>query len=229
MNIQGWQKLTLLDYPGHLAATLFCGGCQINCPFCHNSELLRGPFKPGIAWDDVLAFLKKRQGVLEGVCVTGGEPLLQADIADAIRDIKELGFAVKLDTNGGFPDKLSELIEGELVDYVAMDIKNRPEKYPETCGVDFLDVTPFACSKDLLLEGKVDYEFRSTIVSPVHTVEDVLAMGEWIRGARRYYLQKFVMRDMVRDKTLKPWKDDLMKQVCKQFQGVCEVVEVRGV
>ncbi|MEE0435561.1 MAG: anaerobic ribonucleoside-triphosphate reductase activating protein [Peptococcaceae bacterium] len=229
MNIQGLQKLTLLDYPEHVACTLFTAGCQLNCPYCHNSALIAGPFDESIQETDVLAFLKKRQGLLDGVCVSGGEPLLQADIVPFLASVKDLGYRVKLDTNGGFPDKLEELIEQGLVDYVAMDIKNRPERYAETCGVASLDLTPYIRSCNLLLEGRVGYEFRTTIVREFHTFEDIAAIGKWLQGAQRYYLQSFVDRDQVRDHSLSAHNEERLKAMLEAVQQYVPNAALRGI
>ena len=191
MYISGLQKLTLLDFPGRLATTVFLGGCNFRCPFCHNATLVLAPAKcENISEDKFFEFLKSRRGKLSGVCVTGGEPTLYPDLKSFIKKIKDMGFAVKLDTNGTSPDLLSELINEGLVDYVAMDIKNSPEKYPLTVGVN-CDMKKIGRSVALLLEDKVDYEFRTTVVKELHTAEDFVAISEWICGAKRYFLQTF--------------------------------------
>lgn len=229
MNIQGLQKLTLLDYPEHVACTIFTGGCQLNCPFCHNSELISGPFGEGLQTDSVLSFLKKRQGLLDGVCVSGGEPLLQPDIEEFLRAVKELGYRVKLDTNGGFPDKLERLVRAGLVDYVAMDIKNTPEKYALTCGLNECDMTPYIASVNFLLSGLVDYEFRTTVVREFHTFEDILQIAKWLKGAQHYYLQCFVERDQVRDTSLSAYNEEEMKSVCQAAQAYLSCTTLRGI
>ena len=229
MNLQGWQKLTLLDCPEHVAATLFTGGCQLNCPFCHNSELICGPFDEGLSQDEVLAFLKKRQGLLDGVCVSGGEPLLQEDLVDFLAALKKLGYAVKLDTNGGFPERLAAIIEAGLVDYVAMDIKNIPARYGESCGVPALDPTPYITSQKILLEGCVDYEFRTTVVRELHTFADLAAIAESIKGAKRYYLQSFVAREQVRDKNLSAYNETEMKDFAARLQQILPCTSLRGI
>lgn len=229
MNIQGWQKLTLLDYPEHVACTLFTAGCQLNCPFCHNSALIAGPFDEPLQESDVLAFLKKRQGLLDGVCVSGGEPLLQADIEVFLEKVKALGYLIKLDTNGGFPDKLESLIAHGLVDYVAMDIKNSPERYAETCGVASLDLTPYIRSRDMLLEGRVPYEFRTTVVQEFHTFEDIAFIGKWLQGAQQYYLQSFVDRDQVRNHSLSAHNEETMKAMLKAVQTYVPNAALRGI
>ena len=160
--------MTLLDWPGKVACTVFLGGCDFRCPFCHNSELLSGPMPILMDQEGLLEFLRKRQGLLDGVCVTGGEPLLRPGLPGLLDGIKNLGFPVKLDTNGNHPDRLVRLWEQGLVDYVAMDVKNSPERYPETVGVPGLDLTPVRDSVAWLLEGHVEYEFRTTAVRQLH-------------------------------------------------------------
>ena len=192
MLIHGLQKLTLLDFPTKVAATVFFGGCNLRCPFCHNASLVTHIENSGAQTDEqVLSFLQKRKGLLDGVCVTGGEPLLQPDLPDFLRRIKEMGFAVKLDTNGANPAALKALVGEGLVDYVAMDIKNAPDRYAETVGIPTFDVTPIAESVAFLLSGAVDYEFRTTVVKEFHRVEDIEAAARFIGGAKRYFLQNF--------------------------------------
>ena len=191
MKLGGIQKLTLLDYPGKLACTLFAPGCNFRCPFCHNASLVLDPAE-ALDLDEVLAFLQKRRGVLEGVCLTGGEPLLQPGVEDFLRKIKAMGYAVKLDTNGSRPRRLGDLVRAGLVDYVAMDVKNSRDRYAETVGIPGFDLAPVEESVAFLLEGTVDYEFRTTVVRELHTAESLRALSAWIAGARRYYLQGFV-------------------------------------
>ena len=193
MRIDGLQKMTLLDFPGKVACTVFTGGCNFRCPFCHNALLVTElPEKPDYTVDEILSFLKKRAGLLDGVAITGGEPLLNPDISDFIRKIRSMGYAVKLDTNGSFPERLKAIVGEGLVDYVAMDIKNRKEKYTETIGLKNLDLSKIEESVEFLKSGAVDYEFRTTVVEQFHTVEDIRAAAEWIGGAKRYFLQNFV-------------------------------------
>lgn len=193
MRIDGLQKMTLLDFPGKVACTVFTGGCNFRCPFCHNALLVtKLPEKPDYSEDEILSFLEKRTGLLDGVAITGGEPLLNPDIADFIRKIRSMGYAVKLDTNGSFPERLKAIVGEGLVDYVAMDIKNRKEKYAETTGLKNLDLSKIEESVEFLKSGAVDYEFRTTVVEQFHTVEDIRAAAEWIGGAKRYFLQNFV-------------------------------------
>ena len=191
MKLGGIQKLTLLDDPGKLACTLFAPGCNFRCPFCHNASLVLDPAE-ALDLDEVLAFLQKRRGVLEGVCLTGGEPLLQPGVEDFLRNIKAMGYAVKLDTNGSRPRRLRDLVRAGLVDYVAMDVKNSRDRYAETVGIPNFDLGPVEESVAFLLEGTVDYEFRTTVVRELHTAESLRDLSRWIAGARRYYLQGFV-------------------------------------
>ena len=198
MNVRGLQKLTLLDYPGQMACTVFTGGCNFRCPFCHNRDLVLTPNGPGISEEDFFNFLKKRTGILDGVCVTGGEPLLSDGIEDFLSRIRSLGYLIKLDTNGSFPDRLQALAEKGLIDYIAMDIKNSPERYPETAGLPAgFDLTPIGESISWLMKGTVPYEFRTTIVREFHRPEDMLSIGRLIQGASRYYLQSFAASDTV--------------------------------
>ena len=190
MHLEALQKLTLLDYPGRTAATLFTHGCNFRCPFCHNAGLVVRPSETVVDENELFAYLDKRKKLLDGVCITGGEPLLAPDIADFIRRVRAHGYAVKLDTNGSFPEKLAALIDEGLVDYVAMDIKNSPEKYEETAGAKGI-LENVQASGALLLQNKVDYEFRTTVTGSLHTAEDMRAIGAWIAGAKRYFLQPF--------------------------------------
>lgn len=193
MRICGLQKLSMVDYPGKLAATVFTGGCNLRCPFCHNAPLvLRVAETPELPVDKVLTFLRSRKGLLDGVVLSGGEPLLQQGAADFLREVKSLGFALKLDTNGCYPEALAAILAEGLVDYVAMDIKNRPEKYPETVGIPDFDITPIQESVRLLQSSGVDYEFRTTVVRELHTVDDIRAICGWLKGSKRWYLQQFV-------------------------------------
>ena len=181
MRIQGLQKLTLLDFPEKVACTVFAAGCNLRCPFCHNASLVVNiPKEAEISEETFFSFLKKRQGVLDGVCVSGGEPLLQSDIETFIGKIKELGFLVKLDTNGTFPEKMKQLIERGLVDYVAMDIKNSLETYTITCGVEQLDLEKIKESVSYLKEGHVPYEFRTTVTKNFHSIEEFESIGQWL-------------------------------------------------
>ena len=193
MTIMGLQKLTLLDFPGKIACTVFTGGCNFRCPFCHNASLVI-PSKLGAAMptEEFFAFLEKRRGILQGVCVSGGEPTLMFDLEEFISRIKSMGFLVKLDTNGSRPEILKALVGKRLVDYVAMDIKNSPDMYPKTVGVTGFDVSPILESVEYLMSGAVDFEFRTTLVSGHHTEREMHLIGAWLKEAPRYYLQNFV-------------------------------------
>ncbi len=190
MLISGIQKLTLLDFPGKTACTIFCYGCNFLCPFCHNALLVTEKPSDLIGEEEIFSFLKKRQGILDGVCVTGGEPTLQKDLKDFLRRIKNMGFAVKLDTNGYRPDLLIELIEEGLCDYVAMDVKNTPEKYFLTVG-KAIDTDKILHSISILKEGKIPCEFRTTVVKEFHTEEDIKEIARILKGDVPFFLQQF--------------------------------------
>lgn len=190
MQISGLQKLTLLDYPGTVACTVFTQGCNLRCPFCHNAPLVTGTPMEQIGENELLSFLSRRRGVLEGVAISGGEPTLYPDLPQFIERIKMLGYKVKLDTNGTDPAMLKMLIESKLIDRVAMDIKNAPEDYPRTVG-KALDMGGINESRELLLSGVIDYEFRTTVVKGIHTKESLVRAAEWIAGAEEYYLQQY--------------------------------------
>ena len=201
--IAGLQKMTLLDYPGKVACTVFLQGCNFRCPFCHNSDLLGKEGPEPISEETLLTFLKKRVGLLDGVCITGGEPTLQPGLKDLIGKIKELGFLVKLDTNGTRPDVMKELVQAGLVDYVAMDVKNSPENYGKTAGVPNMTLDRVEESIRFLLSGAVDYEFRTTVADELHDAEDFAAIGKWLQRldpdhkAKNFFLQPYVDRDSV--------------------------------
>lgn len=231
MLISGLQKLTLLDYPGTVACTVFTGGCNFRCPFCHNAALVL-PELMGQDTDEeqVLAFLKRRQGVLDGVAITGGEPLLHKDIGIFLEKVRALGYKIKLDTNGSFPDRLQELISAGLVDRVAMDIKNAPELYAKTMGLPSLDLAPIERSKELLLRGDVDYEFRTTVVKGLHTRESIIGAAKWIAGAREYYLQQFKdSGNVIAIEGLSEYNEQEMHALAQAAAQVVPTVQVRGV
>ncbi len=193
MIFGGLQKLTLLDFSGKVACTVFTKGCNFRCPFCHNALLVNKTEESAtFSEEEILNFLAKRQGILEGICITGGEPLLHIELEDFIKKVKRLGYKVKLDTNGSLPDRLKSLVSQNIIDYVAMDIKNCKEKYADTAGVKSLDIRAIEESVDFLLSGSVDFEFRTTVVKEFHSVEDIENAAKWIKGADKYYLQAFV-------------------------------------
>lgn len=201
--ISGIQKMSLLDFPGKVACTVFLGGCNLRCPFCHNSELFDGTQEEIMTIDEFLSFLKTRKGLLDAVCVSGGEPTLHKDLPELFKGIKDLGFATKLDTNGTNPEMLKKLVSENLLDYVAMDVKNSPSRYAQTVGIDKIDITPFEESIKYLIEGNVDYELRTTLVNELHDEASILEMGEWLgtlvpgKKVKKLYLQSFVDRDTV--------------------------------
>lgn len=193
MDFSGWEKLSLVDFDDHIATTLFTSGCNFRCPFCHNSPLvLSAKEQPTIPFEEILAYLKKRQGVLDGVCISGGEPTLMDDLEDKIRRIRELGYSIKLDSNGSNPGLLKHLVEEGLIDYVAMDIKNSKRRYAETIGFEKYDLSKIEESVAYLLQGHVPYEFRTTLIDEYHDEKDVKEIGEWIKGADKYFLQHYV-------------------------------------
>ncbi len=230
MKINGFQKMTLLDYPSKVACTVFTAGCNFRCPFCHNASLVTHiDDNAQFTTDEVLKYLEKRKGILEGVCITGGEPLIQPDIDKFLNSVKALEYSVKLDTNGSFPEKLKELIKNGLVDYVAMDIKNSKDKYGKTVGIDNFDITPIEKSIHFLMNSGVDYEFRTTIVKEFHTIDDIEQIGSWIKGAKNYFLQNFVDSGDLICADLKPVdKTDLYKMQQKLHYFVVNC-EIRGI
>lgn len=197
MKINGIQKLTLLDYPGHTACTVFLAGCDLRCPFCHNSELISAAAPAVMEEEELFSFLNKRKGILDGVAFTGGEPLLRPELPDVMARIRELGYLVKLDTNGTHPERLAAILAQGLADYVAMDIKNSPERYAETAGVETVDTEKITESISLLTGSTIDYEFRTTVTEQLHDAESFRKIGPWIRGANHYFLQAFADRDTV--------------------------------
>lgn len=209
MKFGGLQKLTLLDYPGKMACTVFTSGCNLRCPFCHNAGLVTHIDGDFIGQEEILQFLSTRKGKLEGLCLTGGEPLLNKDVADFLSEVKKMGFSVKLDTNGTFPDLLKQLIDDKLVDYVAMDIKNSQAKYSLTCGVN-VDLDKIRQSVELLKSGKADYEFRTTVVRQLHTEQDIQDIAQWLVGARSWYLQQFVDSGDLIGQGMTAWDESTM-------------------
>lgn len=230
MVIHGLQKMTMLDFPGKVACTVFTAGCNLRCPFCHNARLVTHcEAEDRLSDTEVLAYIEKRKGLLEGVCITGGEPLLQPDIADFLAKIKALGLAVKLDTNGCFPEKLRALVEEGLVDYVAMDIKNSPLEYAKTVGVEDFNISAVEQSKNFLLSGAVDYEFRTTVTPELHTAQSVAEAADWIKGAKRYFLQGFVDSGDLIDGSFTSPSKEFMKELQQKAIPFVGNVELRGV
>lgn len=207
MQIHGLNKTTLLDYPEHVACTVFCGHCNFRCPFCQNSDLVLDPMsQPCIPEEEFWSFLSKRKGMLEGVCITGGEPTLHNDLPDFIARIKEHALLVKLDTNGYRPEVLEALIQNHLIDYVAMDLKSSKEGYSLAAGLANFDISAIEASVRLLMTGKIPYEFRTTVVRELHSREDFASIAEWIKGCRAYYLQSYTESSSVLQYALSPEK-----------------------
>lgn len=226
MKINGLLKLTLLDFPGKTACTVFFGGCNFRCPFCHNAGLVRGEGE-NISEEEFFKFLRKREGILDGVAITGGEPLLQKDIVEFIRKIKEMDYQVKLDTNGSFPEKLKALVKEGLIDYVAMDIKSSPEGYSRAAGCK-IDMEKIKESVDFLLSGAVDYEFRTTVAKGAVLPEDMEGIGELILGAKRYFLQGFVDSGDILGKGCGPYEKEEMEEMLKTVKKYVPTAELRG-
>lgn len=192
MNICGYQKTTLLDYPGHVAATIFTGGCNFRCPFCHNSDLVVNfTMSPCISQEEIFAFLKKRKNVLSGICITGGEPTLQADLAEFIENVRSFGYKIKLDTNGYRPEVISSLLEDNLLDYIAMDIKAGLSNYAKVSGIPNLDTSKIKESISIIENSGIDYEFRTTVVKELHSQEDFLEISEMLSSSSPYFIQSF--------------------------------------
>jgi pyruvate formate lyase activating enzyme len=230
MQIYGLNKLTLLDYPEHLAATIFCGGCNLRCPFCQNASLVTKLQTQVVhPTDEILDYLKKRRGTLEGVCITGGEPTIYEDLPDFIKKLKDLGYNVKLDTNGTNPAMLKALIEDKLIDYVAMDIKNSPDKYPVTTGIYNLQLKLVEESVSFLLSSVPAYEFRTTIVKEYHTEDDMLAIGKWIEGAHAYFLQGFQDTGDLILPGLHPHSKETMQLFLNLVKPYVKQVSLRGI
>ena len=232
IKIGGLQKMTLLDYPGKMACTIFMSGCNYKCPFCHNRDLVFIPeryeyFDP----QEILDYLEKRKGILDGVCISGGEPLLQDGLELYISEIRKLGYQIKLDTNGGYPDRLKHIIESGLVDMVAMDIKNSPEKYAETLGMNKETFRPDAIrrSVEILKESNIEYEFRTTVVRELHTEEDMKKIGEWIGPCRHYYLQQFMDSGNLIQPGFTAYSKEEMEHFRDTIKAYIPNAELRGV
>lgn len=227
MHIVGLQKLTLLDYPGKVACTVFLSGCNLRCPYCHNAELISGKYTgEKISQSAFEAFLDSRAGKTDGVCISGGEPTLCAKLPDFIKTIRKKGFSVKLDTNGTNPDMLRKLMEEKLIDYAAMDIKNSRTRYDETCGAKVLPQAEQ--SVRLLMNGNIDYEFRTTVCKPLHTLNDMKDIGLWLKGAKRYFIQQFAVSDNVPDKRLTPFSEEEMTQLKNAVLPYIPNTHIRG-
>ena len=234
MRIAGLQKMTLLDFPGKVACTLFLQGCNYRCPFCHNSELLGGCGEEVMSEAEFFAFLEKRKGLLDGVAVSGGEPTLYKGLETMLAKIKEMGYTVKLDTNGSRPAVLKALAEEKLIDYVAMDIKNGPKAYGSTAGVPNMDLSGVEESIRYLLEDHVDYEFRTTVADELHDAQDMEEMGAWLcslipgRKPRRHYIQPYADRDSVLTQGLHTPEKEKLLDMAGKLAPYADLVEIRG-
>ena len=230
MRICGFNKTTLLDYPGKVASTVFLGGCNFRCPFCQNGVLVTAPGKqPEYTQEEILAFLKKRKGILDGVCISGGEPTLAPELEDFLSKIKGLDYHIKLDSNGSRPDVIKELAEKKLIDKVAMDIKACPDHYSLLTGIVCLDMDKIRESADFLMKSGIDYEFRTTVVRELHSEQDFTEIGKWLSGAKAYYLQAYKDSEGV----LKPGFSSYTREELEKFRQILlqtmRVVEIRGI
>ena len=229
MRIYGLQKLTLLDYPGKAACTVFTAGCNLRCPFCHNAALVNGDWGEPLDDGKLFAFLEKRRGILDGVAITGGEPTMQPDLPDFIRRVRELGYLVKLDTNGFYPDRLEPLLRTGAVDYVAMDIKSSPARYAAVAGLESVDLDAVRRSIQLLMEWPVAYEFRTTVVRELHTPDDIEEAARSIEGAERYFLQKFVDSGNILSGSFSACSDEEMHRLLERVRPYVKAAALRGV
>ncbi len=229
MKIYGLQKMTLLDFPGRVACTVFLGLCDFRCPYCHNFELADGTAKPVMEEEEFFSFLAKRKGLLDGVAVTGGEPCLHRDLPAFLRKVREMGFGTKLDTNGHHPELLFAVLEEGLADYVAMDVKNSPSKYAETIGLREFDIGSVNESIGLLLQNRVPYEFRTTVIREFHEARDFEEIGAWIEGAERYFLQPFADRDTVPNRSLSAPDPDNLREFRDVAARFVKFADIRGI
>ncbi len=229
MQIHGLQKMTLLDFPGKVACTVFLGGCDLRCPFCHNWDILDPSIPVLMEEDEFYKFLDKREGLLDGVAITGGEPLLRTGMVEFIKGIKQKGFLVKLDTNGNHPDRLKKLVSEGLLDYVAVDIKNDKNRYGETVGIPELDISRIEETVSFLLEGNVPYEFRTTVVKQFHDADSFKGIAEWIDGAEHYFLQSFVDRETVPFSGLEAYSPEELENFKTIVEPHVKHIELRGV
>ncbi len=231
MLLKGLQKLTLLDFPSKMACTVFTGGCNFRCPFCHNASLVLGERVKESATlpeEELFAFLNKRRGILEGVCITGGEPTLMPDLVPFLLRIKEQGFLVKLDTNGYRPDVLRSVIESGAADYVAMDIKNSKEKYGLTVGIPNFDISPIEQSCELLMSSGLDFEFRTTLTRELHNEEDIISIGKWLKGDEKYFLQTFKDSGDLISAAFSGYDESETKSLLKLLKSYIPSAEIRG-
>lgn len=229
MLIEGLQKTTLLDYPGYVACTVFAHGCNLRCPFCHNAGLVVRKPENIINNEEIAAFLQKRKGILDGVCLTGGEPLAQKDAVEFIEFLKSFGYKIKLDTNGFYPERLKSAVEKGLVDYIAMDIKSSPENYAKAVGIDGIDITPVLKSARLIMDSGIDYEFRTTAVKGLHLVSDFEGIGVWLAGARKYFIQQFIDSGDLISCGLEAFSKEETEKLLAAVREYIPAAEIRGI
>ncbi len=230
VKVHGFNKLTLLDYPGRLACTIFLGHCNFRCPFCHNAGLVLEPEnEPVIPIEEILGTLKKRKGILDGVCITGGEPTVHKKLPEFIQQIKKMDYSVKLDTNGTNPQMVQDMVKAGLVDYVAMDIKNAPDKYGETAGIAQVDLEAVNETVEFLKSGKVDYEFRTTVTRELHKKEDFLKIRKWLSGSRRYFLQAYKESEQVIHPVYSSYSREQLENFRQLLLEEISQVEIRGI
>lgn len=230
MNIQGILKMTLLDFPGKVACTIFTGGCNFRCPFCHNASLvLPEQFDEPLKMEEIFSFLEKRRGLLDGVCLSGGEPLMQPDTVDFLKKVKDLGYDVKLDTNGFYPDKLKDILSSGIVDYVAMDIKNSEEKYAETCGLNKLNFSYIKESINYLISGNTEYEFRTTTVKGLHDEDSFKGIAQLISGAKNYYIQSYTPSDNMLSNDFSAFSKEKLENFKEIVRPYVKNISLRGI
>ncbi|MBO5040442.1 MAG: anaerobic ribonucleoside-triphosphate reductase activating protein [Clostridia bacterium] len=230
MSIVGFQKLTLLDFPGKTACTVFTAGCNLRCPFCHNADLVLSPSSlQKFSEDDIFSYLNKRKGLIDGICITGGEPMLMKDLPSFCEKIKNIGVSVKIDTNGSFPSLLKYIVRNGLCDYVAMDIKNTLTKYSQTVGITDLDVTPFAESIEFLKSSEIPHEFRTTVCKPFHTESDIVEIGKMLGDNERYFLQSFVDSGRLIGDGVSGFLPSEMKDMLSKLKEFVPNADIRGI
>ena len=232
--ICGLQKMTLLDYPGKIACTVFLGGCNFRCPFCHNSELFMGKPEKHMEDEAFFRFLSSRKGLLDGICVSGGEPTLYKDLPEFMEKIKTLGFLVKLDTNGYRPQVIKDLVQAGLVDYIAMDVKNSPARYAQTVGLETVDMEKIEESLRFLIDGDIDYELRTTLVAQLHDETSMQNMGAWLgslvpgKRPKKLFLQSFVDRDTVLFGNLSSPETEVTQRFAAVLEPFVDTVTIRN-
>ncbi|MCT4596497.1 MAG: anaerobic ribonucleoside-triphosphate reductase activating protein [Vallitalea sp.] len=229
MNIKGFAKTTLLDYPGHIASTIFTGGCNFNCPYCHNGDLVLDFHNmSNISEQEVLTHIKKRSSIIDGICISGGEPTLQHDLLDFMEKVKFYNLKIKLDTNGSNPHIIKQAYENNLVDYIAMDIKNSKQKYSVTCDKN-INIDKIQQSIDYIIDCGINYEFRTTIVKEFHTENDIIEIGKWLNGSKQYFLQQYVERDKQIKEGLHSHNENTILEYAQIVKPYFQNVSIRGI